>query len=441
MVRSQLLVLAGWCSFLPLVGCAHVGRPSSPGAVPTVHSASPDDLPICAREEVTADLAGPPLPVPVPEAVGRGSGAPPYHLLGDQECLCRAVNASTQANLKDLEQQAISVREEKDPKNCKGGESAEAQLQHTILYYMALEDRNRSGAEALDKYYQLGAAEGYLDIVRKSLSSADSTLAKVRDLKARGLEVALDEAKLYAQQLDLQAQSVRIRLNIEQLNSDLRVALDFCPADTDWRFWPSDAFQVGDEPISTGTAVVVGLANRPELALLGLLEKELNSDNQGAVQQLLRAISGALAMSKSPPLCPKLHMLLTLLCTPCDDNRELQIRQAQLREYHAQREREVVEQIGQAVRTVQAQMEVVMLARHEAKSWGTKSARRKTRTRRASGPLPKRPTRMRNGSRRGERSSRKRPTCSEPGSCSIKHRACCPLNACLRPIPTEDLPS
>jgi len=276
------------------------------------------------------------------------------------------------ANLKDLEQQAISVREEKDPKNCKGGESAEARLQHTILHYLALEDRNRSGAEALDKYYQLGAAEGDLDIVRMSLATADSVLAKARNLKAQGLEVTLDDAKLYGQQLELQAQSVRLRLNIEQLNGDLRVALDFCPSDAEWRFWPSDAFEVAAEPISPMAAVAVGLANRPELVLLDLLEKELDSDNESAVQQLLRALSGALAMSKSPPLCPKLHMLLTLLCSPCDDTRELRIRQAQLHEYHAHREREVVERIGQAVRTIQAQMEVVALARHQAKSWEDK---------------------------------------------------------------------
>jgi len=372
MARSRVQVLAGLCLIVSLAGCAHVTHSSLPSSAPGVRGASPDDLPVCARGEVTVDLAGPLLPVPAPETLGRLTGSPPYHLLGDQECLCRAVNASTMANLKDLEQQAISVREEKDPKNCKGGESAEAQLQHTILYYLALEDRNRSGAEALDKYYQLGAAEGDLDIVRKSLATADSVLAKARNLKAQGLEVTLDDAKLHGQQLELQAQSVRLRLSIEQLNSDLRVALDFCPSDAEWRFWPSDAFEVVAEPISPMAAVAVGLANRPELVLLGMLEKELNSDNQSAVQQLLRALDGALAMSKSPPLCPKLHMLLTLLCTPCDDDRELRIRQAQLHEYHAHREREVVEQIGQAVRTIQAQMQVVVLARHQAKSWETK---------------------------------------------------------------------
>jgi hypothetical protein len=271
-----------------------------------------------------------------------------------------------------LEHQAISVREEKDPKNCQGGESPEAQLQHTILHYMALEDRNRAGAEALGKYYLLGAAEGGLDLVRKSLATADSVLAKVRNLKARGLEVPLDEAKFYGEQLELQAQSVRLNLSIERFNSELRVALDFCPSDAEWRFWPADAFQIGDEPISPAAAVATGLANRPELILLGLLENELSSDNQAAAEQLLRAINGALAMTKSPPLCPKLHMLLSKLCAPCDDTRELRIRQAQLHEYHAYREREVVEQIGQAVRTIQAQMEIVVLARHLAKSWEAK---------------------------------------------------------------------
>jgi hypothetical protein len=371
-MRFHVQVMAGWCLFVGLPGCAHVVQSSLPGSAPPVRTASPDDLPVCARNEVTVDLAGPTLPAPAPEP-GQSTELPPYHRLGDQECLCRAVNASNSANLKELEQQAISVREENDPKNCKGGESPEAQLQHTILHYWSLEDRNRSGAEALDKYYQLGAAEGDLDIVRKSLTLADSTLAKARDLKARGLEATLDEAKLNGQKLDLQAQGVRLRLNIEQLNSDLRLALDFCPPDAEWRFWPSDAFQVGNEPVSLPTAVAVGVANRPELILLGILEKDLNSDNQGAVSQALRAISGALAMMKSPPKCPMLAMLLAKLCKPCgDDIRELLIRRAQLHEYHAHREREVVEQIALAVRTIFAQMEVVELARREAKSWGDK---------------------------------------------------------------------
>jgi Outer membrane efflux protein len=373
MARLRLLMLAGWCLLVPLAGCAHLAHVPALPPLPVPHSASPDDLPVCGREEVTVDLAAPLLPVRGPETLGRLTGTPPYHLLGAQECLCRAVNASTTANLEDLEQQAISVREENDSKNCKGRESPEAQLQHTILYYLALEDRNRSGAEALNKYYQLGAAEGDVDILRKSLALADSVLAKARNLRAQGVEVTLDETKLHDQQLDLQAQSLRLRLNIEQLNSDLRVALSFCPSDEEWRFWPSEAFQVGDEPVLLATAVAVGLANRPELVLLGLLEKELNSDNQNAVQQMLRAISNALAMIKSPPHCPMLHMLLARMCAPChDDTRELLIRRAQLREYHAHRERVVVEQIGQAVRTIQAQRELVTLAQQQAKSWEAK---------------------------------------------------------------------
>jgi hypothetical protein len=372
MARLRLVVPGGWWLLLPLAGCAHLAKPSTPGPVPAVHSASPDDLPVCVREKVAADAGGSFIRVGPSETLGRSLDSPPYHLLGDQECLCRAVSASTMANLKDLEQQVISVREENDPRNCKKGESPEAQLQHTILFYLALEDRNRSGAAALDKYYQLGAAEGEFDILQESLATADSALEKVRSLKAHGLEADVDEAKLHGQQLDIQAQMIRARVGIEQLNSALRVMLDFCPSDAEWRFWPSDAFHVGDEPVSPATAVAVGLANRPELILLGRLEKELNSDNASAAQQMLRALSGALAMTKSPPLCPKLQMLLTLLCTPCGDARELQLRQTQLREYHAEREREVVEQIVQTVRTIQAQAEVVVLARHQAASWKTK---------------------------------------------------------------------
>jgi outer membrane protein TolC len=274
------------------------------------------------------------------------------------------------ANLRDLEQQLISLREEKDRQKCKEGESPEAQLQHVIQYYLTLEDRNRSGAEALGKYYQLGAAEGQSDIVEKSHKSADSTLAKAKNLKAQGLEVALDEAKLYGQKLDLEAQQARVRLKIEELNSDLRVVMGFSPAETEWRFWPADAFQPGDEQVSAATAVEVGLANRPELVLLSYLERELNSDNQSAATQMLRALSGALGTTKSPGKCPMLSALVACLCKHCDDDtREVELRRAQLHEYHMYREREVVEQIGQAVRTIAAETEVVELARREVKSW------------------------------------------------------------------------
>jgi hypothetical protein len=140
-----------------------------------------------------------------------------------------------------------------------------------------------------------------------------------------------------------------------------------------WRFWPSDAFVVGDEPISLPTAVAAGVASRPELILLGILEKDLSSGNQNAAQQLLRTISGALGMSKSPSHCPQLEMVLAKVCSPCgDDGRELQIRQAQLHEYHVHREHEVVEQIGQVVRTIEAQIEVVSLAQQEARNWEQK---------------------------------------------------------------------
>ncbi len=144
MVRFPVQVLAVLCLLLHLPGCAHLTHSSLPPAASGSRSASPNDLPVCARQEVTVDRAGrPPLAV-APDNAGRSAELPPYHCLGDQECLCRAINAAMMANLKDLEQQAITVREEKDPKNCKDGESPEAQLQHTILYYLSLEDRNRA---------------------------------------------------------------------------------------------------------------------------------------------------------------------------------------------------------------------------------------------------------------------------------------------------------
>ncbi len=162
-------------------------------------------------------------------------------------------------------------------------------------------------------------------------------------------------------------------MSIEHLNSELRVALDFCPPEADWRFWPDGRFQCRRRAGLACDGDCRGRGQSARTHLAGHPGKGADSDNAGAAQQMLKAISGALAMSKSPSPCPMLDMLLAKLCGCCDDDtRELQIRQAQLHEYHAYREREVVEQIGQAVRAISAQMELIELARREAKRWEEK---------------------------------------------------------------------
>jgi hypothetical protein len=126
------------------------------------------------------------------------------------------------------------------------------------------------------------------------------------------------------------------------------------------------------ETVVADSEIAAGLAHRPELIMLRLIKQKLNSSNAGAVQKLLKSINGLLGMSKPPPLCPMLQALLTEIHDCCAEPAELEVVRRQLHEYHARREKEVVEGIGHAVRTIQAEMELIVLARQQAKSWASR---------------------------------------------------------------------
>lgn len=367
--------MGGWSlvvcwSLLALAGCS--SQPCScwccrPQATPCLER---QVLPISGRGEFKADQDGPSFPVAAAETLGRPKDWPPYHCLGARDCQCQAAQASYQANLLDLEQQATLQQAANAKKMRARGSDRVAELRSMIFHYMGLEDRNRSSARALDYYYRLGEAEANWDLLRESLGYVDSALTKTRDLKRQGLALPVEEGTLYRQQVDVQSQSVQLELNIRQLNSDLRVSLAFCPCGPEWRFWPCDAFDVNPEPVCLEDAVHVGLSHRPELVLLNRLEHELNSGDLATVQKLLSALSALLGAAQPPPPCPKLMAILARLCDT--DSAEMDIRRRQLAEYHAHREREVIEEITRAVQTIKAQMEVVTLVRKRAESWQAK---------------------------------------------------------------------
>jgi hypothetical protein len=332
---------------------------------------SPEALPACARGQLTIDLAALPMPGATAESTGGEACQPAYRLLSAPECQCRATEAAVLANQLDGERQVLAARQASGHRLSTRRTVAETDTQSSILLYAALEDRNRSAGKALGAYYQLGAAEANRDIVRQALAVTDRALSQARDLKKQGLAVAVDDTQLYRQQLDLRAQSVKLELQIEKLNSDLRLALGLTPPGPAWRFWPQDALRLITEPVHRDEAIAVGLAHRPELQLLTELEDGLSSGNAPAVLQALQAVNALLGKGKPPLLCPKLQQLGAILCGPGDEA-ELQVRRQQLHELHAQKEHELIEQIGQAVHAIHAQVEVIVLVRQQIESWQAK---------------------------------------------------------------------
>jgi hypothetical protein len=315
-------------------------------------------LPLSSRSDLIAELKpfafSPSLIPPV---------TPAYRMLSAQQCQCLAAETSALAGMLDLEGHAGKADACKlcAKKAQKGGA-----FKADLLSYWAREDRNRSAAKALDVYYRLGETEASADIVLASLSVVRSALEKARALKAKGLQLPFDDTALYRQQLDLETRKVKGAVQIQQLNGELRRLLAFAPHQTTWQFWPVDAFHVSDDQLDPEKEVAVGLGSRPLLLLLNLLETELNEGDPATVKKLLATVNGALGQAGT---CPCLKKLVTLLCSPAASECERELRRQQLAIYRADREREVVEDIRQAVQNILGEKTVVVLAQQQVESW------------------------------------------------------------------------
>lgn len=352
---------------LMLVGCRHC---SSTAVAPVT---SPELLPASARGDFSADIQT--LTADSLQTTGATIACPAYRLLLARQCQCLAADACANANILDLEGQAAVQKAEAK----KIGHDKPV-LKADVMTYLAMEERNKAAAKALDFYYRLAEAEAGADILQATLTQVGDTLIRTRELKAKGLKVAADDTALHSRQLELQSQQVKLRLQIQQFNGELRRLLAFEreqlhaeqhwrhlgrlePPCDDWQFWPAEAFHVAIGCVEPQQAVAVGLENRPILLLLNLLETELAEGDPATVRRMLGAVNSILGQGGS---CSCLKKLLAILCGTEDDRA---LRQQQLALYHADREREVVEDILHAVRSIQAQKETLLLAQAKAEAW------------------------------------------------------------------------
>jgi outer membrane protein TolC len=239
----------------------------------------------------------------------------------------------------------------------------------SVLGHLALEDRNSSAARALSAYSQLGEAEAARDLLEQTLAEVTRALVRVREVKAKGLESPVDEHALHRQQLDLEAKEVRLRVQVEQLNSELRQRLGLAPCPDGWRAWPADAFCVLAGPVDPEAAVASAQAHKPELQLLALLDAHARAGDFDALFRQLSGLSSLLGQSSAHPLCAQLQQLLASLCDKPDMDAVREGRVRQLALVRAERERKAIEEVRQAAQTARAQAEVLVLTEKVAEDW------------------------------------------------------------------------
>lgn len=346
---------------LPLLGCVFGTICRCSKSMPAEEHAPghPDSLlrPI-QRDGSDQGYHSLPMPLTLQQLHERDKPVPRYRGLTARECQCLAAAASSSGNLLDEERKAVSEHEYWCAKAQKL-----ADVKESILLHAALEARNQSAGSALVLFYRLGEAEARWELLQESIREIDAGLAKTRDLSKQGLKVSLDVEELVRQRMTFQADVTQLQLAIAQINSELRRLLNFEECRDDWRFWPVIDFNAPLEPLSMEAAVHDGLSQRPQLKLLRILPDDLDARTLPAVQAMLRSFNGLLGMSE--PQRPQGTLLLAFLSAA--DRTELDKSQRQLQQYRDERERTITQDIQQAVRTVHAQIELVVLARERVR--------------------------------------------------------------------------
>jgi hypothetical protein len=298
--------LAGWviagllCLGLPL-GCAPArlagprlpfdSKLPGPVALPSIGTPTPVDLASLRLPDRQA----------VEKALGNKAEITGYRLLTESQCQHLAAAESTLANLLASERQSVltGVVGRRDR------ESVGRSVLADVLGLRAIEERNRSAAEALELYYRLAAAYFARDRLDHSLAEIRQWIEELHKAKETGLTISQEDSKLQAQQIQLIDRKVQLDAAIEQLDDQLCQLLGL-ERDPSQPLWPGAEFAVRVAAVDAEAAVDEGLRSRPDLALLALL-------NENVDEQTLGAIRGALG--RNDPLlgrpAPRKHMIST----------------------------------------------------------------------------------------------------------------------------------
>ncbi len=282
------------------------------------------------------------------------------HLVIDaHECQCGAARHASIANA--LAQEAVAQQAAADHP----ATVCASMTCRSLLQCAEIADRNRAAAAALEAFYRLAEARALVLDLDRGLQQLADTQRQLRSLRERDIAVTVDESQLIRQQLEMRDQRVQAKLAIGQLESQLRQLLPLGPA-CDAHIWVHADLTVEVIPLDLDAAIADGLAHRADLAALRILCTCRHSQSLPVVRQGLQQVNGLLGSrcGETPSLIAFLK-----LCDKCAQECESQLRQSQVCQLAEQRQVQIVEEIRQAVATVDARLLQVALAKEKLTSW------------------------------------------------------------------------
>jgi outer membrane protein TolC len=269
-----------------------------------------------------------------------------YRPLTADECQCLASQNASLAGLLDGGKPGCAC------------DAHKAELVQSVQALAAEETRNRTAGLALEAYYRLAEAEGRAELLRDSQVEVDALLASAEELYAKKLVDAAEVSAARRQSADLVADGLRLQVGIDQLNASLQPLLGLGEACEDWSIWPADPLRVTPPEQSPEELVKLGLAHRPDLAILRTLNERLDKKTLPVVVQFLATLNPLLTMKSGGPLCT-----LFLAIKECFCGEGLAMAQRQLQTLLRDRERQATEEIRQSAREVELRLWLVSAAR------------------------------------------------------------------------------
>src|ERR1700722_478444 len=346
-----------WVLWLTTAGCH--GLAHTPMRLPEQQNAPPsaaaNDLPLTNPTIPVLDASNLPK-LPAPTVAGRGGLA--FSRVREIDCLTLAAKNTSAASLLDEENQS--------PTRNKSCNTAKEELRKNLRYHTALELRNRSAAEALERFFQLTELEARTDLLRKSFPIVDGLAAKAKSAKAADVRFPLEISDLTRERLQMESQLEQAELGSRLLDLDLkrRLGLPYLPIEE--RLWPVGDFAIDPTPLDPETAVNAALADRPELRSLRAFHQGLTVDTLPDAHDLLRFASPLLGLgsSQSEPRFPWLiERWLRRKGPDAATFAELEMRKKQLRDVIIERERAISDETRADVLTANSQRIRASLAR------------------------------------------------------------------------------
>ncbi|HXT57985.1 MAG TPA: hypothetical protein VN699_05090 [Pirellulales bacterium] len=357
--------LFGLLSSAAAAGCAHRANCCRPAAFSVSTAALETTLPEITPAGFDFDVSGVQSPEEVDQVLGRPF--PPeanYRALSAEACQCMAAAASTQGNSMAAERRSLQAGA--SPRH---GLSEEDRLRIRALRASELEARNKSASGALETYYSIAEAEANLSILAASVAEIGEATAKIKRLRGQGMQIPFDDSEFARQRIDLLDRQTDLELKVGQLNAQLVRLLGLETTDPAARIWPATDWRIVVEPIDMAAAVQEGLSLRPEMQFLASLPQSINTETLGVTRQVVAGASGLLGSQSKFTGLMELFGLRDLFGRGEAKQRELPVRRRQLADFTQQRRLEVTSEIQQAVRTVEARLREIAIAKEQAAAW------------------------------------------------------------------------